>query len=230
MKPCNLSIGKYQLQNSNHGANMATAHEGKEVQPVIDFKQICIHFADQILWRASDQPQERLTEPDKLLRFAGRVGILEEGELNYLRERMAENPIEAQAALERAKAVREATYHILFAVANHMPQDPAHVALLNEAVAEAQDQMHLVPGKPGDSFEWRWKSDKPQFDVVLWTAARSVADLLTSEELKKVKSCPGEGCAYLFMDLSRNGKRRWCEMDVCGNRNKVTRFRQSHHR
>jgi predicted RNA-binding Zn ribbon-like protein len=145
-----------------------------------------------------------------------------------MRQRAEASPVEAQAALERAKVVREAIYRLLFAVANHVP--PAHddITLLNDTVAEANSQVHLTPTERTGGFEWRWKSETPQFDMVLWAAARSAADLLTSEDLRKVKSCPGEGCAYLFMDLSRNGKRRWCEMDVCGNRNKVKRFRQNH--
>jgi hypothetical protein len=32
--------------------------------------------------------------------------------------------------------------------------------------------------------------------------------------------------AWLFLDQSRNGSRRWCEMTVCGNRRMVRRFRQ----
>jgi predicted RNA-binding Zn ribbon-like protein len=169
-----------------------------------------------------------LTDADKLLRFAKWAGILDEEAIAHLRQRAAAHPEEAQAALDRAKVGREAIYRIIFAVANNHSPDPADVALLNDIVAEAQAQVHLTPTGAGTGFQWLWKSEAPQFDMVLWTAARSTAGLLTSGELKKVKSCPGEGCAFLFMDLSRNGKRRWCEMDLCGNRNKVKRFRQSH--
>ncbi|MDQ3929366.1 MAG: CGNR zinc finger domain-containing protein [Chloroflexota bacterium] len=206
---------------------MATADQKEAGSPLSDSKQISIHFANSMLWRASGQPQDLLTEPEKLLRFARMTGIFGEEEVAYLRERAAENPQEAQTALEAAKIVREATYRVLFDIANHQPPDLSDVTLLNHAIDEAQAQVHLAPSKSGDSFEWRWRSETPRFDMVRWAAARSLAALLTSEELKKVKSCPGEGCAYLFMDLSRNGKRRWCEMDVCGNRTKVKRFRQS---
>jgi predicted RNA-binding Zn ribbon-like protein len=169
-----------------------------------------------------------LTDVDKLLRFARWAGILDEAAVAHLRRRVTTHPEEAQVSLDRAKVAREAIYRIIFAVANNLSPTPADVALLNDIVAEAQAQVHLAPTGKGTSFQWLWKSETPQFDMVLWTAARSAAELLTSGELKKVKSCPGEGCAFLFMDLSRNGKRRWCEMDLCGNRNKVKRFRQSH--
>jgi predicted RNA-binding Zn ribbon-like protein len=162
-----------------------------------------------------------------LFRFARWAGIFDDGELALMRQRAEESPVQAQRALERAKVAREAMYRSLFAAANHQQAAPPDVALLNDTVAEAQAQVRLAPTAEVGRYEWRWKNATPQFDMVLWAAARSAAELLTSDELKKVKSCPGEGCAYLFMDLSRNGKRRWCEMDVCGNRNKVKRFRQS---
>lgn len=207
---------------------MATAHQEQHTPAVSDTRQICIHFANLVVWRASDHPLDQLTGIDMLLRFARWAGIFDDGELAFMRQRAEESQAAAQVALERAKTAREAMYRILLAAANHEQAAPADVALLNDTVAEAQAQVHLAPTGEAGRYEWRWKSERPQFDMVLWAAARSAAELLTSEELKKVKSCPGEGCAYLFMDLSRNGKRRWCEMDVCGNRNKVKRFRQSH--
>jgi predicted RNA-binding Zn ribbon-like protein len=208
----------------------ATANQKQHTPAESDFRQTCIYFANLVLWRNSDQPRERLTGVDMLLRFASLTGIFDDGELAAMRQRAEESPEEAQAALERAKVAREVMYRILFSCANQLQAAPADVALLNDTVAEAQAQVQLAPTGETERFEWRWKSQTPQFDMVLWAAARSAAELLTSEELNKVKSCPGEGCGYLFMDLSRNGKRRWCEMDVCGNRHKVKRFRQSHQR
>jgi predicted RNA-binding Zn ribbon-like protein len=69
---------------------------------------------------------------------------------------------------------------------------------------------------------WR-DADRTDLDRVLWEAAASAADLLTSPDLARVKTCPGAGCAWLFLDRSRNGTRRWCDMSVCGNRAKARR-------
>jgi len=37
--------------------------------------------------------------------------------------------------------------------------------------------------------------------------------------------CADDSCAWLFLDATRSGTRRWCDMKGCGNRNKVRRFR-----
>lgn len=36
-----------------------------------------------------------------------------------------------------------------------------------------------------------------------------------------IRACPN--CDWLFLDKSKNGSRRWCDMAVCGNRAKVAR-------
>jgi predicted RNA-binding Zn ribbon-like protein len=54
----------------------------------------------------------------------------------------------------------------------------------------------------------------------------SAADALVTGELAHVRRCAAEPpCPRVFLDTSRSGRRRWCEMRRCGNRNKATRHR-----
>jgi predicted RNA-binding Zn ribbon-like protein len=41
----------------------------------------------------------------------------------------------------------------------------------------------------------------------------------------RLKICSADTCRYVFYDRSRNGSRRWCSMDVCGNRSKTRSYR-----
>jgi predicted RNA-binding Zn ribbon-like protein len=41
----------------------------------------------------------------------------------------------------------------------------------------------------------------------------------------RLKICPADDCGWAFYDTSRNRSRRWCSMEVCGNRSKVRAFR-----
>ena len=45
----------------------------------------------------------------------------------------------------------------------------------------------------------------------------------------RLKICPADDCAWAFYDTSRNRSRRWCSMEVCGNRQKVRAFRSRTH-
>lgn len=41
-----------------------------------------------------------------------------------------------------------------------------------------------------------------------------------------MRRCAARDCDWLFLDQSRNGSRRWCDMTVCGNREKARRFQR----
>lgn len=59
-------------------------------------------------------------------------------------------------------------------------------------------------------------------------AGQVVVELLrasSSSSWHRVKACPGADCAWVFLDRSRNGSRRWCQMNECGNRAKGAAFR-----
>lgn len=63
------------------------------------------------------------------------------------------------------------------------------------------------------------KSRRPlAFETAL---AISALSLLAAENLSRMRICPN--CRWLFVDRSRNGSRLWCDMAVCGNRQKARR-------
>ncbi|BCM90828.1 hypothetical protein IAD21_02690 [Abditibacteriota bacterium] len=60
----------------------------------------------------------------------------------------------------------------------------------------------------------------------LWLLARSAAHSWTHGELVRLKPCSNPNCILWFLDTSKNGTRRWCSMDACGNRHKVAAHHQ----
>jgi len=63
-------------------------------------------------------------------------------------------------------------------------------------------------------------------DSLLLPLARSLADLVCSEDFTCVKACEGPDCTLLFIDRTRGRARRWCSMAVCGNRAKQAAHRK----
>lgn len=81
-----------------------------------------------------------------------------------------------------------------------------------------------VPGDAAGRFAWSWADEPLDLEMPLWPIARSAAELLTSPAaLPTLRLCASERCAWLFLDTSRNGSRRWCSMRTCGNRAKARR-------
>jgi predicted RNA-binding Zn ribbon-like protein len=59
----------------------------------------------------------------------------------------------------------------------------------------------------------------------LASVAHDAVDLLSSAPEGRLRVCEGELCSLLFLDDSRPGRRRWCSVDVCGNRTNTARYR-----
>ena len=55
--------------------------------------------------------------------------------------------------------------------------------------------------------------------------ARDFADFVCDYEPARLKHCANPACTMVFYDTGKNNKRRWCTMSICGNRDKVARFR-----
>lgn len=123
--------------------------------------------------------------------------------------------------MARAIAVRETVFRLFAACIAKQAIDPGDLQSVNAMIQEAMGHATVVATAGG--FVWEW-SDPTRLDSMLWPILRSVADLLTSPELSRVKMCADPGCGWLFVDRSKNGRRSWCSMRDCGNRAKARRF------
>lgn len=66
--------------------------------------------------------------------------------------------------------------------------------------------------------------NKENANVLLSIIAIELSKLLSSEEFKYLKRCNNHDCVLVFIDTSKNHSRRWCSMELCGNRSKVNSF------
>jgi predicted RNA-binding Zn ribbon-like protein len=183
---------------------------------------LCLDLANTVDERASDQPIELLKGFQDLLDWAVQAGAVTRAESLPLATEALRHPAAAAATLGRVRQFREAVFAVCRAAAERRPVPRGALAILNRAIGRSLANRRLVRSGRGFALAWRG-SDRPNLDRVLWAAAASAADLLTSPDLARVKVCPGSGCAWLFLDRSRNGTRRWCDMSVCGNRAKARR-------
>lgn len=57
-------------------------------------------------------------------------------------------------------------------------------------------------------------------------AAAAYLAVRSGHEWQRLKVCAAEDCRWAFLDTSRNGTRRWCDMSDCGNRAKNRAWRE----
>jgi predicted RNA-binding Zn ribbon-like protein len=68
-----------------------------------------------------------------------------------------------------------------------------------------------------------WPRAGHALESPLWSVAWSAARLLASDDAKRIRRCGGIDCGWYYVDRSRNGLRRWCEMETCGTLMKTRR-------
>jgi predicted RNA-binding Zn ribbon-like protein len=183
--------------------------------------RLCLDFSNTLEWHASDHPQESLTSYADLVNWSLKAGVVTNSEARLLLREARRRPAEASAALERAIFLREAIYRIFSSVAAKRRPKKADLDTLNDALSEALARARVV--QTGEGFVWDWAGRGSALEGILWPVVRSAAELLTSGDLGRVRECAGVGCGWLFVDVSRNRLRRWCDMKSCGNRAKARR-------
>lgn len=151
---------------------------------------------------------DRLDGPDAVRRWLLAAGILDEV-----------LPVDA-AEFAATVALREVIYRLARARAHNVPADPADRAALNLAAEPAPVQVRLR-----DDGRLTRTGDLAAAQATL---ARATVELLGGPGADQLKECVGERCTRLFLDSSRRGTRRWCDMRECGNRAKAAAYRGRH--
>ena len=118
-----------------------------------------------------------------------------------------------------AVALRNAVWDGVDARLAGEPLPPAAVAEVNRHAARPP----LAPQIQADRRAGR--AEPFETGQVLSTLARDAVDLFTGPHADRIRMCAADDCFLVFVDTSRPGRRRWCSMERCGNRAKVSRFR-----
>ncbi len=204
---------------------MDTTTHNTRMIPTVEFDlsagRLCLDFANTADWHAGDAPVELVPDYAHLIAWSRLAGLVDDERAERLMLLAECDPDAAVTVHERAIALREAIYHLFSALSHEREPDPADLATINSELAIAFD--HLLVEHRGKGFSWGWYADGESLDGFLWSIARSAAEVLTSDDLPRVRECAGDPCGWLFLDTSRNRTRRWCSMASCGNRAKARR-------
>jgi predicted RNA-binding Zn ribbon-like protein len=127
------------------------------------------------------------------------------------------------ACHRRAIGLRETLAAVFAAATRGRPLPAAPLARLTQWNQDAW--RHRVLTSRRKTAAWRWRARTNGADRLLFAIALDAADLLLSTERSRLRICEGAGCGWFFFDRSKAGRRRWCNMGVCGNRAKVRSYR-----
>lgn len=179
--------------------------------------RLCLDFVRTLRRRGTPGEEEELSGGDALAEWVRQCGPAVEAPHTAA-------PPDA-ARVRSARALRGAVYALVSGAVGTGGAATAGLGTaarerLNRAAAEPVPVPYLTPAG-----ELRHRAADP-VAAVLALVARDALELTASPDLvARLRTCAAEECGAVFLDQSRPGTRRWCSMDVCGNRAKKSAFR-----
>jgi len=182
----------------------------------------CLDFVNTVGGLRGGVANEKLKAYADLLEWAHVGGFATKAQFDALKREASEHPGQAEKVLRRAVVLREAMHDAFKALIKGKLPKLDGLTLINRELGEALAHACIKKGPRG--FHWDW-SDEIALDLPLWAPARSAGELIVDIDVARLHECAGDTCGWLFLDETRNGSRRWCDMKGCGTRAKVRRFR-----
>jgi predicted RNA-binding Zn ribbon-like protein len=116
-------------------------------------------------------------------------------------------------------ALRDVLQDCFDRLAGGEPLRDTAVAAVNRHLAGLQARVRLVEDGSLRRLERQVEGD------ALALIADDFARFACEADPSRLRRCADPACTMVFHDTSKNGTRRWCSMAVCGNRDKVARYR-----
>jgi predicted RNA-binding Zn ribbon-like protein len=179
-----------------------------------------LDFVNTVTGR-DQSPRDWLDSYARLIEWAALVRLFPQDVLQRLTREAKREPAAAMRALARAKTLREQLFALLTNIISGGPPSKDALRLLRE---------HWLAGV--NSLDLRFEGSRVVKDfggevdldsIARMLGYRIVEDVLKSP-MERLRMCQGPNCSWLFIDTSKGGRRRWCDMAVCGNAAKSRRF------
>ena len=185
--------------------------------PVLD-------FINTVTARDQPEPVDWLASYESFLQWAALSARFSSHDLLALERRAKLDTAEATRALQDARQTRELLHAALAALLNTRDVLPAIRDALKDRWALACIRAVLV------SRDGRIHTTQP----IGKSGLGQLADALVTDAIhffatldrSRVRRCSGVHCGWFFVDVSKGGRRRWCDMATCGNSAKSRRHRQ----
>jgi predicted RNA-binding Zn ribbon-like protein len=183
---------------------------------------LALNFANTESGRGFPSHQNHFREAANVVEWLRHAKALPVEEADLLQTRVAERANLAADLLATAVALRDAVHDIGVALGHRAKPPEAALASLSALHARCVARAELAPGV--ESCRWQWSVRASPVEAALGPIALAAVRLFTEGDFARIRECGGHACGWLFYDRSKNNRRRWCEMEVCGNRAKQRRL------
>ncbi len=174
---------------------------------------LCLDFVNTVHDRVKKPFRDYFHNAEDILRWGRRTEILNEASYEILNKKLGSSLLDEKPFYEKTLELRDLLYGIFYKIAHKKELTAEELQSFNEylAIYFGAIAIKYVDDKLTES--WKWKGE--DLNRILLLVVRSAHDLLLSDRLGRVKECPN--CGWLFLDTTKNGKRKWCSMKTCGS-------------
>lgn len=142
----------------------------------------------------------------------------------FARRHRVENVAAAQASdVTRLRELRSRLDSAV--VACEASDEAAAIAILNMLLAETGAVPQIVTHDGRAPHIHVTRAAAPLADRIAAHSAMGLAELVVAGASSRVRTCASPRCEAVFVDLSRNQSRRYCDSRTCGNRMHVAAYR-----
>jgi predicted RNA-binding Zn ribbon-like protein len=183
---------------------------------------LALDFANTESGRGFASHQNHLRDATNVLDWLEHARALSPDEAQWLRAQTSARADLAADLQASAVALRSAIHGVGAAIGRGSAPPQASLASLSAQYARCIDRASLA--RDANACRWRWSVRVAPVEAALGPIALAAVELFTEGDFSRIKECGGHACGWLFYDASKNNRRRWCEMEVCGNRAKQRRL------
>ena len=184
---------------------------------------LCLDFTNTVSNHRALKPREKLNRFEDLISWCHQAGILDDEARQEMLRQGAMVPAQGERLLHLAVDFREALYRSFCDI--HQARRPSKCDLEVVNALLARTPITLQIGAEGERLVCVRTGCRLDEARLLGPVAWSAAELLGAKEsLSKIRECAGQDCGWLFLDLTKNHSRRWCDMDDCGSKAKAKRY------
>lgn len=167
------------------------------------------------------EPIDWLDSYEQALEWATLTQHFDRRVLAALEQLSTAEPAAAALALQRLRELRETVYDVVAGAIRGEVQPQERLGRLESLWKDAVAHARLSLSDRRADLELAVESSR--LDYLGHELALRAFELLQTFPVARTRICMGARCGWIFIDRSKAGRRRWCDMATCGNAAKSRR-------
>lgn len=174
---------------------------------------LCLDFVNTVHDRKKKPVPDYLHHITDLIAWAEKIGLVDKKTGALLNRSIPGNLEKGNRFFAYALDLRELLYGMFFTISRGKAIRNADLERFNAYIADHFSHISLKANEGQYDADWNLPNDSLQ--RITAPVVKDAYELLLGNRPDRVKECPN--CGWLFLDTTKNGKRRWCSMKSCGS-------------